>query len=438
MKKRMGRVCYLISKVQMVNPLFVQLINRQVKEISKLSVIVGDDDLRNAEDSFSKLVNLYSASLKQTKYSKNTFVAMMNIIRPDTIIVSVDDNIVNEFISFARIKALRIAEGEKCVKGSEVFYITSNIPESSRQIIDYLEEKTKLDFYPKHYVQKKAIASQMTLTEILKACLKRKDRVKTDFEKEWGYKLPDIPQTYNDSLNQLKIKSSYSRYKKYTDKFKVRKYIRGLGFEKYLPKCLGIVNVLISKRLWNKLPDRFIIKPTNASGFNIVIDNKCSNDRMMINRFLRYIKSVHYGLRKNEPVYSFSNRFLFTEYIDDITDYKFYCFNGNAEFIAVVREMEKENDNREPYQMIVDKKFRELPFSFGYERGEKCFNKPCYFNQMVNVAEAISKRFKHVRVDMIGNGTDFFFGKLTFFPGGGRDRFNPCDYDLRYGKLLNS
>ena len=203
-----------------------------------------------------------------------------------------------------------------------------------------------------------------------------------------------------------------------------------------MPKCHATSKFHISNSLWNKLPNRFIIKHSNSSGYNIVVDEKGTTDLCMINRVLKCLKKVKYGLRKNEPVYSFFGGILYTEFIENVTDYKFFCFNGEVKFIAIVKEWLKENSSNEPYQVIVDKSFKELPFSYGYERGPIIYEKPSYFDDMLAVVEKLSSNIPHVRLDMMGTVDRFYFGEFTFFPGGGRDRFFPNEYDLIVGKYI--
>lgn len=434
--KGLGRICYLMSSLNENNDFLIRLINYQVKIAPKISVIVQDECFVKAQASFSKRVNLYNASMQKTPQSRNVFRAMLKVIQPDVVFVFGADANAYVFANYTRTKTTQIIVDVNCKQSNNSLFVTQDISEASKYIIDFLEKKSSLDFYPKHYIQNKAVFAQMKLSELIEAVTRRKKRVETAFEKEWGYKLPVIPETYNEILNRYKTLSSYKRYKKYVDKYKVRRQIHKMGYGDLLPRSLGFVKFKISKRLWDSLPNRFLIKPTNSSGLNIVVEDKSIYNLQVINRVIRYIKHVHYGLYKNEPVYSFWNDFLITEYISDITDYKFFCFNGQVEFVAVVNELKKEGENGEPYQMITDKDFNELPFSYGYERGTRKYEEPYYFNEMVEIAEKLSTKFQHVRIDMMGTSNKFYFGEFTFFPGGGRDRFMPSEYDSIYGAII--
>lgn len=419
------------------NDYLIKLINHQVKNISYLSVIVRADLLVEARPRFSKRVNLFSTSMAKTPLGRNAIHAMLKVIHPDAVFVFDADINACVFADYANTGAARITLSDQCTASRHTMHLCTQVAEASRFMVDHLEKKTSLDFYPKHYMQSRAILTQMSLPQLLDAIFHRKRRVEVDFEKEWGYPLPVVGQTYNEILNRNKICPSYKQYRKYVDKAKVRRYLQKKGFEQWLPPSLGFVKCRISKGLWESLPQQFVIKPTNVSGLNIVVEDKAIYNRKVINRVLRYIKQVHYGLFKNEPVYGFWNNFLIMQYFPGLTDYKFFCFNGKVEFIAVLNALKKENQRGEPYQVIVDNAFHELPFSHGYERGTQKYEKPAYFDEMVALAEKLSTNFQHVRIDLMGSTDRFYFGEFTFFPSGGKDRFSPPEYDAFYGAMIS-
>lgn len=435
--KRLGRICYLLTELSENNDYLIKLINHQVKNISYLSVIVQEDHLVDARTRFSKRVNLFSASMKKTPFGSKSMKAMLKVIHPDAIFVFDADINACMFADCAKLRAVKISLSNKCVSCRGAMYLCAQVAEASKFMVDYLEKKTALDFYPKHYIQRRAVLTQMNFSQLLDAIFHRKRRVEVDFEKEWGYPLPAVGRTYNEILNRNKTCPSYKRCRKYVDKAKVRRYLQKNGFGQWLPPSFGFVKHRISKRLWESFPKQFVIKPTNASGLNIVIEDKAIYNRKVINRILCHIKQVHYGLFKNEPVYAFWNDFLIMQYIPELTDYKFFCFNGQVEFVAVLNALKKENERGEPYQMIVDRDFNELPFSYGYERGTLVYKKPDYFDEMVALAEKLSTKFRHVRIDLMGSSDCFYFGEFTFFPSGGKDRFSPPEYDAFYGVIMS-
>ncbi len=427
----------MITEFSENNAYLIKLINHQVKKISYLSVIVQTDCLVAARAQFSKRVHLFSASMEKTPLGRKAMHAMLKVIDSDTVFVFDGDSNACLFANYAKLKATRIIPDGKCAANHRTMHLCNQVEDASKFMVDSLEKKTALDFYPRHYIQSKAVLTQMNRSQLLEAMFHRKRRVEVDFEKEWGYPLPVAGRTYNEILNRNKVDPTYQKYRKYVDKAKVRKHLRKNGFGQWLPPSLGRVKFKISKRLWASLPKQFVIKPTNVSGMNMVIEDKSIYNLKVINRVLRHLKQVHYGLFKNEPVYAFWNDFLIMPYFPDLTDYKFFCFNGKVEFVAVLHALKKENQRGEPYQIIVDRDFHELPFSYGYERGTQEYKKPAYFDEMVALAQQLSAKFRHVRVDLMGSSDCFYFGEFTFFPSGGKDRFSPPEYDTFYGSIMN-
>ena len=118
-------------------------------------------------------------------------------------------------------------------------------------------------------------------------------------------------------------------------------------------------------------------------------------------------------------------------------DYKFFCFAGKVEFVQVLNATASENSLNEPYQNHYDENFNRLDFDYGYIQKTQDFEKPSCFELMKKVAEQMSSGFKFVRVDFWTSGDKVFLGEFTFFPGSGCDKFNPPEYDLEFGKLID-
>lgn len=436
--KRLGCICFFIADFSEKSQRIVKLINYFGNVIpGSIMAIVADDSIKLAQESFSDRIKLYNVSMNENREGKAVIKALIKIAKPELLLIQPSDVKATSFAQYAKLDSRFIVFGQKMNIGNEEITVVEEEAEAATFIIRFIESEKKLDFYPKYYAHEKALNSQIQPGDLWNSIFHHKKRVESDFFDSWGYKLPVNPRTYNEKLNRLKIEGHYRRYRRYTDKHKVRVMLKKMGYESLLPECYAVVNFNISNEIWNLLPNKFVIKHSNSSGYNIVIDDKNSADLNVINRVLTSFKHVKYGVRKNEPVYSFNGRVLCTEYLDNLTDYKFFCFKGRVRFVAIVKEWLKESPLKEPYQIIVDRDFKELPFSYGYERGTISCEKPAYYDQMLHTVEVLAKNIPHVRLDMMGNNERFYFGEFTFFPGGGRDRFNPPDYDLVVGEYLD-
>ena len=60
--------------------------------------------------------------------------------------------------------------------------------------------------------------------------------------------------------------------------------------------------------------------------------------------------------------------------------------------------------------------------------------KPENYQEMVRIAEILSKGFPHVRVDLYNIKGQIIFGEMTFFNASGYVQFEPDSFDFELGK----
>ena len=128
-----------------------------------------------------------------------------------------------------------------------------------------------------------------------------------------------------------------------------------------------------------------------------------------------------YGGRSGELHYRFIEPKIIVEELladgnDSPADYNFFCYHHGGEFdyaitIATPR-----------LEQIVhfDKNWNLLDGSFSDEQAAKLI-RPKNFDVMVHVAEAISRDFDFLRVDLYNLDGQIFFGEATCTPGLGLD-----------------
>lgn len=114
-----------------------------------------------------------------------------------------------------------------------------------------------------------------------------------------------------------------------------------------------------------------------------------------------------------------------------LTDYKFYCFNGRAEFVMVCLERE----TKHPKYYYFDR-------DWTYHAREKTspeefdFPKPDKMDEMFRIADRLCTDVPYLRVDLYYISGKIFFGELTFFPSGGFDTDITRESDDYFGSLL--
>lgn len=246
------------------------------------------------------------------------------------------------------------------------------------------------------------------------------------------------PKTFNEKLQWMKLYyfPKSKRVITCADKYAVRKYIEKKGYKESLVPLLGVWDN--AKNIdWDKLPDRFVLKCNHGCAYNIVVPNKAENNRKKTVQQLNQWLKEDFGAFNIELHYSRikPHRIVCEEFLgSNITDYKFFCFNGEPKFIYVSNDL------------IHD---RQAQIGFFYLDGSKMPLKrddytdisqvllPEFFPEMLDMAENLSKDFPFVRVDFFLANNRYYFAELTFTPSAGMMPFNPDKYDLEWGDMLD-
>ncbi|MCM1296055.1 MAG: hypothetical protein NC311_10985 [Muribaculaceae bacterium] len=127
--------------------------------------------------------------------------------------------------------------------------------------------------------------------------------------------------------------------------------------------------------------------------------------------------------------------FIHESYItNDIRDYKFFCFNGQVEFMKV--DFDRQMNHGANYY---DKNFNLLELNeLEYPRNpQKRIERPKNFELMIELAEKIANEHKFLRVDFYEVNGKVYFGETTFYPASGMGNLGPDNADLEIGKLID-
>ena len=84
-----------------------------------------------------------------------------------------------------------------------------------------------------------------------------------------------------------------------------------------------------------------------------------------------------------------------------------------------------------------DRNYNHLPIVWGKPNSKILPNKPKMFNEMVRIAEILSKGIPHVRVDLYECNSRLYFGEMTFFDGSGFCRFEQEEWDHKLGEWIH-
>lgn len=117
-----------------------------------------------------------------------------------------------------------------------------------------------------------------------------------------------------------------------------------------------------------------------------------------------------------------------------LVDYKFFCFNGEADSVMVCTERETGN----PKYFFLDQQWNLKRYNKISQHLPSDFKlpKPNCIDEMFILAEKLSKGIPFVRVDFYTIDDHIYFGELTFFPDSGFDSNILLDADKYLGKKL--
>ncbi len=245
------------------------------------------------------------------------------------------------------------------------------------------------------------------------------------------------PQTFNEKLQWLKLNyyPNNPLVVKCSDKYAVREYIKDKGYENLLVSLIGDWENADDID-WDKLPKEFVLKCNHGCAYNIVCENKDSlNEKQTKKQLNKWLKEdfgafnieIHYS--KIKP-----HKIICEEYLGkNITDYKFFCFNGEPKFIYVSNDLVHDRQAQIGFFNLDGSK---MPLKRDDYTDITEIKLPSFFEEMKDVAKVLCKDFPFVRVDFFLANDRYYFAELTFTPSACMMPFNPEKYDLEWGRLL--
>lgn len=234
-----------------------------------------------------------------------------------------------------------------------------------------------------------------------------------------------LPETFNEKIQWNKLFNRRSFHTRIADKIAVREYVSEKIGPEILTKIYWVGQDLktVSREL---LPAKFVIKPNHLSGKIIF-----AKDKNLFDWEEAYLKTsdwlkIDYSRSFGEWQYRWiMPKIYIEEYLEAINgerlvNYKFYCFNGKVEVVLAGR--------------IYDRNFDEVKLRTNQQYREK-IRRPDCFEAMRSIAERLSEGKTFVRVDLYDIGRPVF-GELTLSPQAGYVRFDPPEWNVKFGRLM--
>ena len=247
------------------------------------------------------------------------------------------------------------------------------------------------------------------------------------------------PKTYNEKLQWLKIYDRNPVYTTMVDKLKVKQYVSEKIGAEHVIKTLGVWKN-VEDIEWEKLPNRFVMKTTQAGGNVgiIVCQDKSKLNIKKAKKNLKkgiahnlYVRSREWPYKNVEPMI-FAEEYMEDEY-GELRDYKFFCFDGKVKALFVATDRQKRS---EPFFNFFDENYNPLPIKQGHPVNSDIPEKPKGFDEMIKIAEKLSDGIPHVRIDLYAINGAVYFGEFTFYHFGGVVPFEPAEWDEKFGDWL--
>jgi hypothetical protein len=243
------------------------------------------------------------------------------------------------------------------------------------------------------------------------------------------------PVTYNEKVLHRMVFDRRPIWTQVQDKYAVRDYVKARIGEQVLPR-LYWVTTAPADIPFHALPDRFVVKPTHASGWIVLVPDKARlNQQELIEICQQWLRENFFYHCREWHYKHIVPRIVIEEYIDDgtgtvPTDYKFHVFGGRVEIISVMRARFQNvrcTMHRRPW--------RKLDVTWGMEQIAEDPDPPPHLETMIEHAEALADGLDYVRVDLYDTMNQVYFGELTPTPGAGNEPFQPREFDYDMGNL---
>ena len=270
------------------------------------------------------------------------------------------------------------------------------------------------------------------------------------------------PIDFNEKLQWLKLHYRNPLMVTCADKWAVREYVKERIGEKYLADCIGVYDD-VEKIPFDKLPDKFVLKATHGSGWNIICPDKSKIDwELAKKKMRRWLKSDFSLIGHEWQYHEIHPRIICEKFLVDpaspiLRDYKLFTFQGETKYIWVdftetKNEIDDSNNeqvvgyskpklsaNVKRYRNIYDANWNFMPGRGSLHpcKDTASIQKPECLKEMIDIARKLACDFPQCRVDLyVLGGKQIVFGELTFTSGNGCNAFYPQSFNDELGSYI--
>lgn len=225
------------------------------------------------------------------------------------------------------------------------------------------------------------------------------------------------PATFNEKVLYRILFDRRPVLTQFADKAAVRSYVESRLGPQVLPKlyCLTTRPNTIP---FDRLPDRFVVKPTHGCGWVQLVTDKSTLDRgALIDLCTRWLNQSYYEITREWVYKDIEPRIMVQEFIDGggarPNDYRLFVFGGTVELIQV--DIGHLTTGRvrfytPAWQNLAPELGDDVPL-------------PTHFAEMLAAATTLCEDLDFVRVDFYDTAGQLYFGELTTSPECAMGRF---------------
>lgn len=250
------------------------------------------------------------------------------------------------------------------------------------------------------------------------------------------------PQRLTEKLQWLKLFYRDEAMRSCSDKYDVRAYLTQRGYAHFLNDIVGVYDRFEDIDL-GLLPERFVLKATHGSGWNLIVQDKGRVNWTIWKRIVRvWMTSELYWFGREWNYANLKPRLLVERYLEDdsgeLRDYKVMCLSGVPVWMQI-----DEHRRKNPKRKFVDRNGEAISMTdqpVGASHSAKSTDVAIEFSdthrEMFEIAADLCAPFPCVRVDFYLHNGRILIGELTFFDGSGFYRLEPDEWDLKFGSML--
>lgn len=253
------------------------------------------------------------------------------------------------------------------------------------------------------------------------------------------------PKTFSEKLQWLKLYNRKPEYTTMVDKYAVKEYVAKIIGEEYIIPTLGVWDSPEDID-WETLPEKFVLKTNHSGGDSgvVICKNKSSfNKTVAIEKLKKSLNGCLYKSLREWPYKNVDKKIMAEILLEeptleknntDLTDYKFYCFNGEPSYCQVIRDR-RSKETIDFYDM----EWNHMLFVGLNPIASNGLNpvpRPKKICKMIEICRNLSTGIPFSRIDLYVIKDNVFFGEITFYPASGHGFFRPIEWNEILGGMI--